>query len=87
MNYFKLKHEKFEEDFRNMEKYLVEGNEEMQIHMDMIKDEETKLKFQMMYDYNDYDNERTVLRDKFLKDVSKRADLKDVGEILDKLTW
>ena len=55
--------------------------------MDMIKDEETKLKFQMMYDYVDYDNERTVLRNAFLNDVTKRSDLKEIGEILDKLTW
>ena len=41
----------------------------------------------MMYDYVDYDNERTVLRNEFLKDVSKRSDLEEIGEILDKLTW
>ena len=40
-----------------------------------------------MYNYLDFDNDRSIVRDQFLNDVSKRVSLVDIGETLDKLIY
>lgn len=49
-------------------------------------DKEIDEKFDFMYNQLDYDSDRTKVRDQFLKDVTKRSSLADIGETLDKLT-
>jgi hypothetical protein len=36
-----------------------------------------------MYDYFDFDNDRSRVRNRFLKEASKKTTLKDIGEMLD----
>jgi hypothetical protein len=38
-----------------------------------------------MYSYYDYDNDRTRVRERFLKEMNRKTTLKDIGEALDKL--
>ena len=38
-----------------------------------------------MYTYGDYDSDRTLVREKFLKEATKRSSLADIGETLDKM--
>ena len=40
-----------------------------------------------MYNNLDFDNDRSIIRDQFLKDVNKRVSLQDIGETLDKLIY
>jgi hypothetical protein len=44
---------------------------------------EAKLDF--MYNYLDYDNDRSKVHTKFLMEMNKRATLEDIGETLDEL--
>lgn len=37
-----------------------------------------------MYNYLDYDNDRYVVRKKFLDEMNKKTTLKDIGDSLDK---
>jgi len=38
-----------------------------------------------MYNYLDFDNDRSKVRNKFLNEVHKRSNLADIGEQLDKI--
>ena len=40
-----------------------------------------------MYSYLDYDHDRKIVRDRFIKEVNKRVTLEDIGETLDQLTF
>lgn len=36
-----------------------------------------------MYNYLDYDNDRSEVRERFIKNYNKKTSLKDIGDILD----
>jgi hypothetical protein len=38
-----------------------------------------------MYQYFDYDNDRSKIRNRFIKEMNKKTTLKDIGDTLDKL--
>jgi DNA-directed RNA polymerase sigma subunit (sigma70/sigma32) len=40
-------------------------------------------KIDYMYNYLDFDNDRAIVRDRFLTQMNKRATLADIGESLD----
>lgn len=40
---------------------------------------------EFMYNYLDYDNDRSAVRQRFTKNYNKKASLRDIGELLDKL--
>jgi len=40
-----------------------------------------------MYNYLDYDGDRTKVRGKFLNEMNKRTSLSDIGEALDKIHY
>jgi|DEB0MinimDraft_12_1074336.scaffolds.fasta_scaffold44232_3 hypothetical protein len=42
-------------------------------------------KLDYMYNYLDFDNDRSKVRNKFLMEMNKRATLEDIGETLDEL--
>ena len=37
-----------------------------------------------MYNFLDYDNDRSRVRERFIKEMNKKTSLKDIGELLDK---
>lgn len=43
-------------------------------------DEQIKRRAELMYDYFDYDNDRTKVRERFLKEAQKKTTLKDIGD-------
>ena len=52
-----------------------------------VNDEHMNQKLDFMYNYLDYDNDRTYVRNKFLKEMNKRTTLADIGETLDKIHY
>ena len=46
-------------------------------------DEWMKPRIEYMYNYFDYDHDRTVIREKFLMEMHKKTTVKDIGEKLD----
>lgn len=48
-----------------------------------FEDERMQEKFDFMYNYMDYDHDRAVVRNKYLKEMNKKTSLEDIGEILD----
>lgn len=48
------------------------------------KDAQIRRRLEFMYDYFDFDNDRTRVRDRFIKEINKKTTLKDIGEALDK---
>ena len=48
------------------------------------KDEMVKRRFEFMYNFMDYDNDRTRMRQRFIAEMNKKTSLKDIGEALDK---
>lgn len=57
-----------------------------QIDIALQHDLDMEEKFDFMYNKLDFDSDRTKVRDQFLKDVTRRSSLADIGETLDKLT-
>lgn len=48
------------------------------------KDEMRKARAEFMYNFFDYDNDRTRVRERFLAEMNKKTTLKDIGEQLDR---
>ena len=48
------------------------------------KDAHVRSRAEHMYNYFDYDNDRSRVRKRFLEEMDKRTTLKDIGEMLDK---
>ena len=44
-------------------------------------------KIDYMYNYMDFNHDRAMVREKFLKQMNKRTTLLDIGETLDKLVY
>lgn len=87
VNYFKVKWQKRETDFKNQITWLDEGMLPDEFNNMSVDDDNMAMKLDFMYDYLDYDHDRAQVREKFLKDVNKRTTLEDIGETLDRLTY
>ena len=86
VNYFKAKMARREEDYKNRLKVLNEKLTEDSVFNLRQADAEMEEKFDFMYNYLDYDSDRSVVRAKFMNEVNKRSTLEDIGETLDRLT-
>ena len=51
------------------------------------EDKRMNQRLDFMYSYMDYDHDRKLVRDRFMKEVNKRVTLEDIGETLDQLTF
>jgi small subunit ribosomal protein S9 len=86
INYLKAKMAMQEDDFLAELRAMSERMTDDQVEHALQHDREIDEKFDFMYNVLDYDSDRTKVRDQFLKDVTKRSSLADIGETLDKLT-
>jgi hypothetical protein len=55
------------------------------LHLHKQTDELKERRAEFMYSYLDYDNDRSIVRDRFVKEMNKKTTLKDIAETLDKL--
>lgn len=82
--WYKAKQTYLDDLYDNQLQLMTKNLEENQKQLG-YEDERMEEKLDYMYHSLDYDNDRRVVRDKFLKEVNKRTTLADVGETLDKL--
>ena len=54
------------------------------LHYNKQKDEMRQARAEFMYNFIDYDNDRTRVRNRFLAEMNKKTTLKDIGESLDR---
>jgi len=50
-----------------------------------LEDERMNMKLDFMYNYLDFDNDRSRVREKFIFEMNKKTSLEDIGETLDEL--
>ena len=86
INYIKAKIALHQDDFLTDVRAMSEKLTSDQVENALQHDKEMNEKFDFMYNYLDFDSDRTKVRDQFLKDVTRRSSLADIGETLDKLT-
>jgi len=84
INYYNAKKAFFDDAFENQlnltTKEFLERSEQIK-----LDDSRMEAKLDYMYNYLDYDNDRSKVRSKFLFEMNKRATLEDIGETLDEM--
>jgi hypothetical protein len=84
INYFKAKQQFISDQFENQIEITLKEFDTM-AEKYTLEDKYMQSKLDFMYNSMDYDNDRLQIRKKYLKQMNKRVDLKDVGEMLDEL--
>ena len=66
---------------------LKQTTEEMEHEREIAEDHDNwmKRRVEFMYDYMDFDNDRSRVRQRFLDEMHKKTTLKDIGEQLDEM--
>jgi hypothetical protein len=84
INYFKAKQQFISDQIENQVQLTTMEYEELAEKYTM-EDKYMQHKLDYMYNFMDYDNDRLKVRQKFLDQMNKRVDLRDIGEMLDEL--